>query len=49
MLTSRLTMTDFRASLRAPIDRLIVTIAGSSCGVSPIAIARANSSDSSHA
>ena len=32
---------------RAPVDRLTVTIAGSSCGVSPTAIASANSSVSS--
>ena len=47
MLTRCLTITDFLASPRAPADRLIVTIAGKSCGVMPIAIASANNNDSS--
>ena len=44
MLTSRLTTTLRSASRLAPVERLIVTIAGSSCGVRPTAIARAKSS-----
>ena len=35
-----------RASAREPVERLTVTIAGSSCGVIPIAIASENSSAS---
>ena len=46
MLTSRFTSTFLRARRRDPVDRLTVTIAGSSCGVSPIAIASENSSAS---
>ena len=46
MLTSRLTTTLRSASRLAPVERLIVTIAGSSCGVRPTAIASANSTDS---
>ena len=46
MLTSRFTSTLRRARRRDPVDRLTVTIAGSSCGVSPIAIASENSSAS---
>ena len=46
MLTSRFTSTLRRASRREPVERLTVTIAGSSCGVSPIAIASENSSAS---
>ena len=46
MLTSRFTSTFWRASRREPVDRLTVTIAGRSCGVSPIAIASENSSAS---
>ena len=46
MLTSRFTSTLRRASRRDPVDRLTVTIAGRSCGVSPIAIASENSSAS---
>ena len=44
MQTSRLTSTRSRASRRAPVARLTVTIAGSSCGVMPTAIASENSS-----
>ena len=47
MLTSRLTSTDWRAMRRAPVERLTVTIAGKSCGVSPTAIASEKSSASS--
>ena len=46
MLISRLTTTRLRARLRAPEARLTVTIAGSSCGVSPTAIASENRADS---
>ena len=46
MVTSRLTRTRLRASAREPLDRLTETIAGSSCGVMPIAIARLKSSAS---
>ena len=35
MVTSRLTSTRWRASCREPVDRLTLTIAGSSCGVMP--------------
>jgi hypothetical protein len=44
MVTSRLTSTRRRASWRDPVDRLTPTIAGSSWGVMPMAIARENSS-----
>ena len=47
MLTSRLTTTLRSANRLAPVERLIVTIAGNSCGVRPTAIASANSSDPS--
>ena len=47
MVTSRLTSTRRRASSRDPVDRLTLTIAGSSWGVMPMAIARENSSASS--
>ena len=47
MLTSRLTTTLRSARARAPVERLTVTIAGNSCGVSPTAIASANRLDSS--
>ena len=46
IVTSRLTSTRLRASARDPVDRLTETIAGSSCGVIPIAIAREKSSAS---
>ena len=46
MLTSRLTSTLRRASRRDPVDRLTVTMAGRSCGVSPMAIASENSNAS---
>ena len=46
MLTSRFTSTLRRARRREPVERLTVTIAGSSCGVRPIAIASENSSAS---
>ena len=46
MQTSRLTRTFRRASWRVPVARLVLTTAGSSCGVMPTAIARENSSDS---
>ena len=46
MLTSRFTSTLRRARRRDPVERLTVTIAGRSCGVSPIAIASENSSAS---
>ena len=45
MQTRRLTITRRRASRRAPVARLTVTIAGSSCGVRPTAIASANRAD----
>ena len=45
MQTRRLTITLRRASRRAPVARLTVTIAGSSCGVRPTAIASANRAD----
>ncbi len=47
IVTSRLTSTRLRASARDPVDRLTLTIAGSSCGVIPMAIARQNRSASS--
>ena len=46
MVTSRFTSTLRRASSREPVDRLTLTMAGSSCGVIPIAIASENSSAS---
>ena len=46
MVTRRLTRTRLRASARDPVERLTETIAGSSCGVIPIAIASENSSES---
>ena len=46
MLTRRFTSTLRRARRRDPVERLTVTIAGRSCGVRPIAIARENSSAS---
>ncbi len=46
IVTSRLTSTLRRASWREPLERLTLTIAGSSCGVIPIAIASENSSAS---
>ena len=45
MATRRLTITRFLAIRRAPVDRLTVTIAGSSCGVRPTAIESANRAD----
>jgi hypothetical protein len=47
MLTRRLTTTLRCARRLAPVERLIVTIGGSSCGVSPTAIASANKAASS--
>ena len=47
MATSRLTMTLRCASRRAPVERLTVSIAGSSCGVIPTAMDSANNSESS--
>ncbi len=47
IVTSRLTRTRFRASARDPGDKLTETIAGSSWGVIPIAIARLNRNASS--
>ena len=46
MHTSRLTSTLSRASRREPDARLVLTTAGSSCGVIPTAMARPNSKDS---
>ncbi len=46
MLTSRFTSTLRCARRRDPVERLTVTIAGRSCGVSPIAIASEKSSAS---
>ena len=46
MLMRRLTTTRFLARLRAPEARLMVTIAGSSCGVRPTAMASENNADS---
>ena len=46
IVTSRLTSTRLRASAREPLDRLTETIAGSSCGVIPMAMASENSSAS---
>ena len=48
MVTSRLTSTRRRASCREPVDRLTLTMAGSSCGVMPMAMASENSSASSN-
>ena len=47
MHTRRLTRTPWWARRRDPVARLVVTTAGSSCGVIPTAIASENSSDSS--
>ena len=44
--TSRLTITFFSARRFAPVERLTVTIAGSSCGVRPIEIESAKGVDS---
>ena len=46
MQTSRLTSTLRRASRRVPTARLVLTTAGSSCGVMPTAMASEKSSDS---
>ena len=46
MQTSRLTRTFSFASRREPVARLVLTTAGSSCGVMPTAIARPNSAES---
>ncbi len=46
MLTNRLTKTLRLASSRDPEARLLLTTAGSSCGVMPTAMASANSTDS---
>ena len=46
MQTRRFTRTLRRASCRVPVARLVLTTAGSSCGVMPTAIARENSRDS---
>jgi hypothetical protein len=46
--SSRLTITCSAAIRRAPVDRLMLTTAGSSCGVSPTASASENSSDSTN-
>ncbi len=46
MLMSRFTTTRLRARFLAPEARLTVTIAGSSCGVRPTAMASANRADS---
>ena len=48
MVTSRLTSTFRLASSREPVDRLTLTMAGSSCGVIPMAMARENSNASSN-
>ena len=48
MQTSRLTSTFAPAICREPAARLVVTTAGSSCGVMPTAIASENSSASMH-
>ena len=45
MLTSRFTTTARAARRRAPVERLMVTIAGSNCGVSPTAMASAKSTE----
>ena len=42
MQTNRLTKTLSRANRRDPVARLVLTTAGSSCGVMPTAIASAN-------
>ena len=47
IVTSRFTSTRLRASAREPVDRLTDTIAGSSCGVMPIAMASEKSRVSS--
>ena len=46
MQTNRLTSTLRSASCRDPGARLVLTTAGSSCGVMPTAIASANSTES---
>ena len=46
MHTRRLTSTLSSASRRDPVARLVLTTAGSSCGVMPTAIASANSTES---
>ena len=46
MQTSRLTRTLSAASRRDPVARLVLTTAGSNCGVMPTAIARAKSTES---
>ena len=48
MVTSRLTSTLRRASSREPVDRLTLTMAGSSWGVIPMAMARENNNASSN-
>ncbi len=44
--TNRFTRTLSRANRREPVARLVLTTAGSSCGVIPTAIAKANSTES---
>ena len=46
MHTNRLTSTFALASCRDPVARLVLTTAGSSCGVIPTAIASENSTES---
>ena len=46
MQTNRLTRTLSRANRRDPVARLVLTTAGSSCGVMPTAIASANNTES---
>ena len=46
MHTNRLTSTLALASCRDPVARLVLTTAGSSCGVMPTAIASENSTES---
>ena len=46
MHTNRLTRTLRWASRRDPVARLVLTTAGSSCGVMPTAIANANNTES---
>ncbi len=46
MASRRLTMTCSAAIRRAPVARLTLTMAGSSCGVSPTASASENSTES---
>ena len=46
MQTNRLTKTLSRANRRDPVARLVLTTAGSSCGVMPTAIASANNTES---